>query len=108
MYRVLVSIPLSQNPLFRSNAQTIASMSGAVLNLILIMVLGQVYQRLAVILNDWGEKSSKRHVGAKKALTTSQRLQMSFVEIGDEHIFKLKIQKDTWSYLLSRWQWIAL
>ena len=32
----------------------------------------------------------------KKALTTSQRLQMSFVEIGDEHIFKLKIQKGTW------------
>ena len=31
----------------------------------------------------------------KKALTTSQRLQMSFVEIGDEHIFKLKIQKGT-------------
>ena len=26
---------------------------------------------------------------------------MSFVEIGDEHIFKLKIQKGTWSYLLS-------
>ena len=33
---------------------------------------------------------------------------MSFVEIGDEHIFKLKIQKGTWSYLLSRWPWIAL
>ena len=29
----------------------------------------------------------------KKALTTSQRLQMSFVEIDDEH--KLKIQKGT-------------
>ena len=26
---------------------------------------------------------------------------MSCVEIGDEHIFKLKIQKGTWSYLLS-------
>ena len=37
----------------------------------------------------------------RKALTTSQRLQISFVEIGDEHIFKLKIQKGTWSYLLS-------
>ena len=44
----------------------------------------------------------------KQALTTSQRLQMSFVEIGDEHILKLKIQKGTWSYLLSRWRWIAL
>ena len=37
----------------------------------------------------------------RQALTTSQRLQISFVEIGDEHIFKLKIQKGTWSYLLS-------
>ena len=27
---------------------------------------------------------------------------------GDEHIFKLKIQKGTWSYLLSRWRWITL
>ncbi|XP_071511474.1 anoctamin-7-like [Diadema antillarum] len=53
MYRVLVSIPLSQNAFLRPNAQTIASMTGAVLNLILIMVLGQVYQKLAVILNDW-------------------------------------------------------
>ncbi|XP_041480782.1 anoctamin-7-like isoform X2 [Lytechinus variegatus] len=53
MYRVLISIPLSQNELFRSNAQTIASISGAILNLILIMVLGQVYQKLAVIMNDW-------------------------------------------------------
>ena len=44
----------------------------------------------------------------KKALTTSQRLQMSFVEIGDEHIFKLKIQKGTWSYPLRRWPWITL
>ena len=37
----------------------------------------------------------------RKALTTSQSLQILFVEIGDEHIFKLKIQKGTWSYLLS-------
>ena len=44
----------------------------------------------------------------KKAFTTSQRLQMSLVEIGDEHIFKLKIHTGTWSYLLSRCPWIAL
>ncbi|KAJ8021915.1 Anoctamin-7 [Holothuria leucospilota] len=53
MYRVLVSIPLFQSDIFRSEAQSIASMSGAVVNLILIMVLGQVYQRLAGMLNDW-------------------------------------------------------
>ena len=39
----------------------------------------------------------------------AKAIQISFVEIGDEHIFKLKIQKGTWSYLLSiAWPWIAL
>ncbi|PIK58315.1 putative anoctamin-7 isoform X3 [Apostichopus japonicus] len=38
---------------FPIRGQSIASMSGAVVNLVLIMVLGQVYQRLAGILNDW-------------------------------------------------------
>ena len=43
--------------------------------------------------------SGNKHVKNKpsrecrKAPTTSQMLQISFVEIGDEHIFKLKIQK---------------
>lgn len=60
MYRVLVSIPLFQSEIFRSEAQSIASMSGAVVNLVLIMVLGQVYQRLAGILNDWGKWVSHR------------------------------------------------
>ncbi|XP_022096905.1 anoctamin-7-like isoform X1 [Acanthaster planci] len=53
MYRVLIDIPLSQNALLRNESQSIASMSSAVVNLILIMVLGQVYQTLAGILNDW-------------------------------------------------------
>ncbi|XP_071945717.1 anoctamin-7-like isoform X1 [Antedon mediterranea] len=53
MYRVLISIPLFQNKALRSQAQSIASMSSAVVNLILIMSLGQVYQLLAQILNDW-------------------------------------------------------
>ncbi|XP_072036734.1 LOW QUALITY PROTEIN: anoctamin-7-like [Amphiura filiformis] len=53
LYRVLISIPLSKNDLLRPNAQSIASMTGACVNLVLIMALGQVYQRLAGILNDW-------------------------------------------------------
>ena len=55
LYRVLISIPLSKNDLFRANAQSIASMTGAVVNLVLIMALGQVYQKMAGILNDWGK-----------------------------------------------------
>ena len=40
-------------------AQIIASMSGAVLNLLLIMALGRVYEKLALKLTTWGEKMFK-------------------------------------------------
>ena len=36
-------------------AQVIASMSGAMVNLILIMSLGRVYEKLALRLTTWGE-----------------------------------------------------
>lgn len=53
MYRVLVSIPLFQNPTLRPRAQIIASMSSAVVNLILIMALGKVYEKLAKKMTQW-------------------------------------------------------
>ncbi|XP_064642098.1 anoctamin-7-like isoform X3 [Lineus longissimus] len=53
LYRVLISIPLFQNPLLRSRALTIASLSSAVVNLILIMSLGKVYEKLAEKLTQW-------------------------------------------------------
>ena len=40
IYRTVVSIPLFNNEFFRPMAQVIASMSGAVVNLIFIMILG--------------------------------------------------------------------
>lgn len=55
MYRVLISIPLFQNPNTRALATTIASGSSAVVNLILIMALGKVYEKLALKLTQWGE-----------------------------------------------------
>lgn len=55
MYRVLVSIPLFQNPTTRPRAQVIASMSAAVVNLILIMALGRVYEKLALRMTQWGK-----------------------------------------------------
>ena len=55
MYRVLVAIPLFQNEWTRSQASTIASMSSAVVNLVLIMALGKVYEKLALKLTQWGE-----------------------------------------------------
>ena len=54
-YRTLVSIPLFQNQTLRPMAQIIASMSGAVLNLLLIMALGRVYEKLALKLTTWGK-----------------------------------------------------
>ena len=55
-YRTLVSIPLFQNQTLRPMAQIIASMSGAVLNLLLIMALGRVYEKLALKLTTWGKQ----------------------------------------------------
>ncbi|KAK3592593.1 hypothetical protein CHS0354_001760 [Potamilus streckersoni] len=53
MYRVLVSIPLFQSTTLRPQAQIISSMSAAVVNLILIMALGRVYETLAKKLTQW-------------------------------------------------------
>ncbi|KAJ9592479.1 hypothetical protein L9F63_015895 [Diploptera punctata] len=53
IYRVLVSIPLFQNSTFRAQAQAIANMTGAVVNLILIMAMSRVYEKLAYRLTAW-------------------------------------------------------
>uniref|UniRef100_T1ISC6 Anoctamin n=1 Tax=Strigamia maritima TaxID=126957 RepID=T1ISC6_STRMM len=53
VYRVLISIPLFQNQTLRSQATTIASMTGAVVNLIFIIALSRVYTRLAHLLTEW-------------------------------------------------------
>eukprot|EP00058_Branchiostoma_floridae_P028493 XP_002613984.1 hypothetical protein BRAFLDRAFT_67435 [Branchiostoma floridae] len=59
MYRVLISIPLFQSVMFRAQASNIANMSGACVNLILIMASGicgqggclvELAQQLAVIM----------------------------------------------------------
>ncbi|KAF4525071.1 hypothetical protein B566_EDAN001985 [Ephemera danica] len=53
IYRVLVSIPLFQNSTFRSQAQAIANVTGAVVNLCLIMAMSRVYEKLAYRLTTW-------------------------------------------------------
>ena len=55
IYRTLVQIPLFQNETLRPVAQMIASMSGAMVNLCLIMMLGRVYEKLALRLTTWGK-----------------------------------------------------
>ncbi|KAG1673584.1 Anoctamin-7 [Nymphon striatum] len=58
VYRVLVSIPLFQNKYLSPRAVIIASTSGAIVNLILIMALGRVYEMLAYKLTKWGSNDS--------------------------------------------------
>ncbi|XP_071532826.1 anoctamin-7-like isoform X2 [Panulirus ornatus] len=53
IYRVLVSIPLFRNDTLRSQAQAISSLSGAVVNFIIIMCMGRVYEKLAYRLTTW-------------------------------------------------------
>nr|XP_045606846.1 anoctamin-7-like isoform X2 [Procambarus clarkii] len=53
IYRVLVSIPLFRNDTLRSQAQAISSLSGAVVNFIIIMSMGRVYEKLAHRLTTW-------------------------------------------------------
>ncbi|KAF2366911.1 Anoctamin dimerization domain [Trinorchestia longiramus] len=53
IYRVLVSIPLFQNEALRSQAQAISSLSGAVVNFMIIMSMGRVYTKLAYRLTNW-------------------------------------------------------
>ena len=67
-YRTLVSIPLFQNQTLRPMAQIIASMSGAVLNLLLIMALGRVYEKLALKLTTWGKQKDNSVLGTIAAL----------------------------------------
>ena len=52
--------------------QVIASMSGACVNLILIMSLGRVYEKLAFRLTTWG-KSNKISKGIGKEIPEQKR-----------------------------------
>ena len=55
IYRILIAIPLFENPTIRSKALIFASVSAAVFNLILIVGLGMVYEKLAYKLTQWGK-----------------------------------------------------
>lgn len=57
IYRVLISIPLFQNTTFRPQAQSIANVSGAVVNLVIIMLMSRMYENLAYRLTSWGNYS---------------------------------------------------
>ncbi|CAF5178468.1 unnamed protein product, partial [Rotaria magnacalcarata] len=53
VYRIIVSISLFQSNELRQYALSVASISGAVINLIIIMVLGRLYEIIAYKLTQW-------------------------------------------------------
>ncbi|XP_057304531.1 anoctamin-7-like isoform X4 [Hydractinia symbiolongicarpus] len=53
VYKLLVYRPLARNPLTASRALQIANISGAVCNLICIMILSRVYEKVALALTHW-------------------------------------------------------
>lgn len=55
IYRIVVSIPLFQHETLKSQAHVIANLSGAIVNLVLIMALGRFYEKLAYKLTTWGK-----------------------------------------------------
>ncbi|XP_014675460.1 PREDICTED: anoctamin-7-like [Priapulus caudatus] len=70
MYRCIITVPLFQNKLTRSQAPTIASLSSACVNLILIMALGKVYEKLALKLTQWEVTKIKLWFQERKLKTT--------------------------------------
>ncbi|CAF4012929.1 unnamed protein product [Rotaria sordida] len=53
IYRIIISIPLFRSQDLRQYALSVASISGAVINLIIIMVLGRLYEIIAYKLTQW-------------------------------------------------------
>ncbi|XP_066936321.1 anoctamin-7-like isoform X2 [Clytia hemisphaerica] len=53
VYKLLVYRPLAANPLFSKRALQIANTSGAVCNLMCIMILSRVYEKVAQSLTHW-------------------------------------------------------
>jgi len=57
VYRVVVAVSLHRNStgFFRTQASTIAGVTASVINLIIILILGKIYQNLALRFTRWGE-----------------------------------------------------
>lgn len=50
----------------RKYASNISSLTGAVLNLISILVLGRIYEKIAYILTEWGKKNNQKKIMSEK------------------------------------------
>jgi len=56
LYRIAIGIALYRGTtgVVRAQASTVASMTAALINLIFIMILGTIYQKIALQLTRWG------------------------------------------------------
>ena len=81
IYRTLVQIPLFQNETFRPVAPMVASMTGALVNLVFIMMLGRVYEKLALKLTTWGKNKKKsKKVSLSVDFSTTVLLAMHYIQ----------------------------
>lgn len=55
MYRVVINMVLFENKDLRPRSAIISSTSAAVVNLLIIMAIGRVYETLALKLTQWGQ-----------------------------------------------------
>jgi hypothetical protein len=58
LYRTLMNIQIfkAEDHILKKYATNISSITGAIINLILIIILGKVYEKLAYKLTEWGER----------------------------------------------------
>jgi len=56
IYRTVAAIWLFNDPKTRKYAPVLASTSGAMINLMFIMAMGRIYEKLAVKLTNWGKR----------------------------------------------------
>ena len=56
LYRILITITLFRGTegVLRSQASTLASVTASLFNLIIILILGRIYEKLAYKLTQWG------------------------------------------------------
>lgn len=53
VYKLLIIHPLYEDPTLQPYANQVVSASGAIINLVIIMILSKVYDRLALVLTQW-------------------------------------------------------
>ena len=59
LYRILLSVALYRRTsgIIRSQASSVASITASVFNLIMILIMGRIYEKLALKLTQWGKST---------------------------------------------------